>query len=110
MVSNFDAQFTEQQTDFLKEEEDKKTKNKQMRKQSRFTNARITIARIGQKPRPRPKKTKHEKRIFNTKKKHMQRNMKKNREDSDSKSLLPENKDERGGRINFQKTKLRPEA
>ena len=52
MVSNFDAQFTEQQTDFLKEEEDKKTKNKRTRKQSRFTNARITIARIGQKPRP----------------------------------------------------------
>ena len=31
MVSNFDAQFTEQQTDFLKEEEDKKNKNKQMK-------------------------------------------------------------------------------
>ena len=44
------------------------------------------------------------------KKKHTKRNMKKNREDSDSKSLLPKNKDERGGRINFQKTKLRPEA
>ena len=50
MVSNFDAQFTEQQTDFLKEEEDKKTKNKRMRKQLRFTNTRITIVRIGQKP------------------------------------------------------------
>ena len=110
MVSNFDAQFTEQQTDFLKEEENKKTKNKRTRKQSRFTNARITIARIGQKPRPRPKKTKREKRVFNTKKKHAKRNTKKNGEDSDSKSLLPENKDERGGRINFQKTKLRPEA
>ena len=61
MVSNFDAQFTEQQTDFLKEEENKKTKNKQTRKQSRFTNTRITIARIGQKPQPQPKKTKHEK-------------------------------------------------
>ena len=44
------------------------------------------------------------------KKKHMKRNMKKNGEDSDSKSLLPENKDKRGGRINFQKTKLRLEA
>ena len=50
MVSNFDAQFTEQQTVFLKEEKDKKTKNKQMKKQSRFTNIRITITRIGQKP------------------------------------------------------------
>ena len=69
MVFNFDAQFIEQQTDFLKEEEDKKTKNKQMRKQSRFTNARITIARIGQKLWPRPKKTKCEKQVFNTKKK-----------------------------------------
>ena len=111
MVSNFDAQFTEQQTDFLKEEENKKTKNKQMRKQSRFTNTRITIARIGQKLRPWPKKTKCEKRVFNMKKKtHEKKYMKKNRKDSDSKSLLPENKDERGGRINFQKTKLRPEA
>ena len=42
MVSNFDAQFIEQQTDFLKEE-DKKTKNKQMKKQSRFTNTKITM-------------------------------------------------------------------
>ena len=61
MVSNFDAQFTEQQTDFLKEEEDKKTKNKWMRKQLKFTNARITIMRIGQKPWPWLKKTKSEK-------------------------------------------------
>ena len=37
------------------------------------------------------------------KKKHMKRNMKKNGEDSDSKSLLPENKNKRGRRINFQK-------
>ena len=37
------------------------------------------------------------------KKKHVKRNMKKNKEDSDSKSLLLENKDKRGGRINFQK-------
>ena len=37
------------------------------------------------------------------KKKHVKRNTKKNREDSDSKSLLPENKNKRGGRINFQK-------
>ena len=110
MVSNFDAQFTEQQTDFLKEEKDKKTKNKQTRKQLKFTNTRITIMRIGQKPQPRPKKTKYEKQVFNTKKKHTKRNMKKNGEDSDSKSLLPENKNERGERINFQKQKLKPEA
>ena len=32
----------------------------------------------------------------------MKRNTKKNGEDSDSKSLLPENKDKRGGKINFQ--------
>ena len=102
MVSNFDAQFTEQQIDFLKEEEDKKTKNKRTRKQLRFTSTRITIVRIGQKPWPQPKKTKHKKQVFNTKKKHVKRNTKKNR-DSDSKSLLPENKDKRGGRINFQK-------
>ena len=44
------------------------------------------------------------------KKKHVKRNMKKNEEDSDLKSLLSKNKDERGERINFQKTKLRPEA
>ena len=37
------------------------------------------------------------------KKKHAKRNTKKNGEDSDLKSLLPENKNERGGRINFQK-------
>ena len=55
-------------------------------------------------------KNKMQKQIFNTKKKHVKRNMKKNGEDSDLKLLLPENKDERGGRINFQKTKLRPEA
>ena len=35
------------------------------------------------------------------KKKHTKRNTKKNREDSDSKLLLPENKNERGRRINF---------
>ena len=51
------------------------------------------------------KKTKCKKQVFNTKKKHAKRNTKKNREDSDSKSLLPENKDERGERINFQKNK-----
>ena len=79
MVSNFNAQFTEQQIDFLKEEEDKKTKNKRTRKQSRFTNARITIARIGQKPRPRPKKTKREKRVFNTKKKTREKKHEKER-------------------------------
>ena len=33
MVSNFDAQFTEQQIDFLKKEENKKTK-KQMNKKT----------------------------------------------------------------------------
>ena len=32
MVSNFDAQFTEQQTDFLKKEEDKKTKKQTNKK------------------------------------------------------------------------------
>ena len=37
------------------------------------------------------------------KKKHVKRNMKKNGEDSDLKSLLPENKNKRGRRINFQK-------
>mmetsp|Transcript_40595 Transcript_40595/g.56423 ORF Transcript_40595/g.56423 Transcript_40595/m.56423 type:complete len:110 (-) Transcript_40595:678-1007(-) len=109
MVSNFDAQFTEQQTDFLKEEENKKTKNKRTRKQSRFTNARITIARIGQKPRPR-QENKTRKTSFQHEEKTREKKHEKNGEDSDSKSLLPENKDERGGRINFQKTKLRPEA
>ena len=79
MVSNFDAQFTEQQTDFLKEEENKKTKNKQTRKQSRFTNTRITIVRIGQKPWPWPKKTKREKQVFNTKKKTCEKKHEKER-------------------------------
>ena len=47
---------------------------------------------------------------FQHEEKTCEKKTKKNREDSDSKSLLPENKDKRGGRINFQKTKLRPEA
>ena len=53
---------------------------------------------------------KKKKRVFNMKKKTHKKKTKKNGEDSDLKSLLPENKDKRGGRINFQKTKLRLEA
>ena len=37
------------------------------------------------------------------KKKTCEKKTKKNREDSNSKSLLPKNKDKRGERINFQK-------
>ena len=104
MVSNFDAQFTKQQIDFFKKEENKK--NKKTNKWKNNRNSQTPESQLWELAKNHdhdPKKQKREKQVFNTKKKHAKRNMKKNREDSDSKSLLPENKNERGEKINFQK-------
>ena len=103
MVSNFDAQFTEQQIDFLKEEENKKNKKQTNKKTIKIHKRQNHNHKNWPKTATTTQENKTRKTSFQHKEKTHEKKTKKNREDSDSKSLLPENKDKRGGKINFQK-------